>query len=118
MNRISSIKNKIFVDVGFLANLNVENIEEIEEILKAGAIGFKIYMAPCVDYNIKPMNKLSLKSLKKKLKELEKTKIVLAFHSEMANARDMYISSPLRTFSKEKRKDLNFKLKFLFIFNY
>ena len=111
LSRINSLKDCIYTDCGILAYIDDKNFKNIENYLKIDEIiGFKFYMAPCLQNDIEYLNKLDLSNLKKILKNL-KEKIFLCFDCVCANERDMFLVSPLRSVEKSIRLDNNYDIK-------
>lgn len=117
LSKFSAWESKIFTDCGTFAGVSPNSLREIDELLAIGAMGLKGYLSPCVDTNHGHFLKKELKFLREALENLEKLgnsskkpDILLVFHDEMANERDLFLSSPCRAVAKEKRLDFSYKI--------
>ena len=97
--RIKKIKLDTFTDCGMLANLGNHNFKNFDEILHRNDIlGFKIYFSPCLQ-NTMPFLKKDRLIKVRKIAESLKRKVFFSISSESANDRDLFMSSPCRSWN-------------------
>ncbi len=72
------LEPKAYVDFGLYGVIHDGNIEELEPLVKAGVVGFKIFLGPTTG-NIPPPSK---PTLYRAMEEASKLGTVLAFHAE------------------------------------
>ena len=104
--RMASLSNKIFVDVGLLAYLDLKYIE----LINSGVLGFKGYLSPPFQSSIPKLNLHALYKIKKSLATLA-SPCVLCLNCEEANERDLFVASPLRAYEKKSRLDSKVDIK-------
>lgn len=82
---IAKSPNKTYVDVGFWAGLVPENAyhpHHLKALIKAGALGFKSFMAPS---GIDDFPNVSIKDIRAALPVLRKLQVPLLVHSELVD---------------------------------
>lgn len=105
----ASLQDNLYTDCGIFGFLSPDNFENLEEATKLGVLGFKGYLSPCLDSKMQYFTKADLKSLRKYLFQTPSDTLFI-FHDEMANQRDLHLSSPCRSVDKECRIDKNYKI--------
>lgn len=107
IQRIKSLNNKIFVDVGLLAYLDHNYLELLET---SGVLGFKGYLSPPIQSSLPKLTLSTLYKIKKSLENIEYP-CVFCIQCEEANNRDLFMPSPLRSLDKKMRIDLKVDIK-------
>ena len=112
-NRISKLKGNIYTDCGLFAYIGKHNYESIEEIHKTHIpLGYKIHLTKTWIPELPIMNKAALGGLMKKISENEFLyNILISVHCVFASDKEMFMCSPLRKESKEKRLNLNLDIR-------
>ena len=107
----SLLSNKLYSDCGFFSFLSPNNYKSSynKELQECGVLGFKGYMAPCIDPKMPYFTRKDLNDLKTYFKANPNNNLYI-FHDEMASERDLFLCSPCRFLQKEKRIDLNYKI--------
>ncbi|XP_047510363.1 allantoinase-like [Pieris napi] len=78
--KASSAKGNVFVDVGFWGGVIVGNQDSLQDLVKAGVVGFKCFLCPS---GVDEFPNVGVEDLKLAFKALEGTGSVLAFHAEL-----------------------------------
>ncbi len=81
-HKISSTRNKLFVDCGFYGGLIPDNLMDIEPLAEAGVLGFKTFMSHS---GIHEFPKVTESHLRKALPILTKKGIPVLVHAELEN---------------------------------
>lgn len=110
--RIKLIRTSSKVDYGVYGLLESRTEECIDKMIELGVMGFKCYLMNCFQSTINHYPPERLQSLLKSIEE-KYPETLLAIHPEMATERELYQSSPCRTFTIEKRLDMGHKIQSL-----
>ncbi|XP_045519796.1 allantoinase-like [Pieris brassicae] len=78
--KASSAKGNVFVDVGFWGGVIVGNQDALQDLVKAGVVGFKCFLCPS---GVDEFPNVGVEDLKVAFQALEGTGSVLAFHAEL-----------------------------------
>ncbi|CAH0748169.1 unnamed protein product [Diatraea saccharalis] len=93
--KVSSAKDNVFVDVGFWGGVIAGNQDSLQDLVKAGVVGFKCFLCPS---GVEEFPHVESEDLEKAFAALEGTGSVLAFHAEVE-------AENLPTKTKKKRND-------------
>ena len=95
--RVKKIEDNIFTDCGLLSNLGNHNYKDFDKLLENNkyVFGFKIYFSPCFQNNLNYLKRDRLNRVKKICQNIQK-KTFFNINCELANERDLFMSSPLR----------------------
>jgi len=110
--RMRLIKINSKVDYGLYGLLEPRTEDSIEKMIELGVLGLKCYLMNCFQNTIGHYQPEKFQSLFTSL-ENKHPEILLLIHPEMATERELYQSSPCRTFSIEKRLDMGHKIQSL-----
>jgi len=110
--RIKLIKANSKVDFGLYGLLEPRTETHIEQTLDLGVLGLKCYLMNCFQNTIGHYPPENFQNLLIDL-EMRVPGILLVVHPEIATERELYSSSPCRTFIIEKRLDMNHAIKSL-----
>jgi len=97
-NKLKNIKNKAIVDYAFWGGIRGNDIQKkaIQELWRAGVVGFKIYTVS----GMKTFKALSYKQIAEVLDTFARTNLLFAFHAEDSQC----IKESLAKFTKEDLK--------------
>ncbi|CAG9313333.1 DAL1_2 [Blepharisma stoltei] len=102
-HKLNSLEEiSLYCDIGFLAHVDMNSLSEMEDLAKAGIMGFKGYLLPpSGDINFIPVEKLGVL-----YDSVARTGKPLFFHPEKTNERYLYMSSPFRKEGIENRQNI------------
>lgn len=95
--KASAAKGNVYVDVGFWGGVIPGNEESLQDLIKAGVVGFKCFLCPS---GVDEFPHVTKEDLNKAFAELEGSQSVLAFHAELEDAEICHESK-----SKINKKD-------------
>jgi len=110
--RMRLIKINSKVDYGLYGLLEPRTEESIGKMIELGVLGLKCYLMNCFQNTIGHYQPEQFQNLLTRLEERH-PETLLVIHPEMATERELYQSSPCRTFSIEKRLDMGHKIQSL-----
>ncbi|XP_055523063.1 allantoinase [Wyeomyia smithii] len=78
--KINAARGKIFVDVAFWGGVVPGNVDELQEMIYAGVVGFKCFLCPS---GVEEFQHVAEEDVHLALQKMEGTGSVLAFHAEV-----------------------------------